>query len=103
MDFFGAPAAFFFAIDRQMGPGQWAHLGMFIQSVALAAIERGVQSCIQEAWAPVRVALGQHFGIADNEVIYCGMALGHANPANPVNSLRSDRAEVDEIATFRGF
>jgi hypothetical protein len=51
----------------------------------------------------VRGALGQHFGIADNEVIYCGMALGHANPANPVNTLRSDRCEVDEIATFRGF
>jgi nitroreductase len=103
MEFFGAPVGMFFIIDKGMGHGQWAHLGMFIQSVALAAIERGVQSCIQEAWAPVRGALGQHFGIADNEVIYCGMALGHANPANPVNTLRSDRCEVDEIATFRGF
>ena len=103
MEFFGAPVGMFFIIDKGMGHGQWAHLGMFIQSVALAATERGIQSCIQEAWAPVRGALGQHFGIADNEVIYCGMALGHANPANPVNSLRSDRAEVDEIATFRGF
>lgn len=103
MEFFGAPVGMFFIIDKGMGHGQWAHLGMFIQSVALAAIERGVQSCIQEAWAPVRVALGQHFAIADHEIVYCGMALGHANPDNPVNSLRSDRCEVDEIATFRGF
>ena len=31
------------------------------------------------------------------------LAFRTGNPDNPVNSLRSDRCEVDEIATFRGF
>ncbi|MGH6951802.1 MAG: nitroreductase, partial [Vitreimonas sp.] len=43
--FFGAPVGLFFVIDKGMGHGQWAHLGMFMQSIALAALERGVQSC----------------------------------------------------------
>ena len=102
-DFFGAPVGLFFVIERRMGHGQWAHLGMFMQSVALAAIERGVASCMQEAWARVREPLHKHFALAEDEMIYCGMALGYADESAPVNALRSDRAEVDEFATFRGF
>jgi nitroreductase len=102
-EFFGAPVGLFFVIDRRMGHGQWAHLGMFMQSVALAAIERGVASCMQEAWSVVRKSLGAHFGLAAHEVLYCGMALGYADASQAVNRLRSERAAVDEFATFRGF
>jgi hypothetical protein len=35
--FFGAPVGLFFAIDRQMEPGQWANLGMYMQSIMLLA------------------------------------------------------------------
>ena len=101
--FFGAPVGLFFIIDKAMGHGQWAHLGMFMQSVALAALERGVQSCMQEAWARMRTPLATHFALRDHEMIYCGMALGHADMTKPVNALRSDRASVDEIAAFKGF
>ncbi len=102
-DFFGAPVGLFFVIDIGMGHGQWAHLGMFMQSVALAATERGLGSCMQEAWARMRAPLHARFGLAQNEMIYCGMALGYADMTKPVNTLRSDRASVDEIASFRGF
>lgn len=101
-DFFGAPVGLFFIIEERMGHGQWAHLGMFMQSVALAAIERGVSSCMQEAWARVRAPLHKHFALPPEEMVYCGMALGYATDA-PVNTLRSDRAEVDEFAVFKGF
>jgi nitroreductase len=102
-NFFGAPVGLFFIIDTAMGHAQWAHLGMFMQSLALAAIERGVASCMQEAWARLRVPLAAHFALGENEMIYCGMALGYADMSKPVNTLRSDRAEVDEFAVFRGF
>lgn len=102
-EFFGAPVGLFFIIDRRMGHGQWAHLGMFMQSVALAALERGVQSCMQEAWARMRAPLHAHFRLDQNDMVYCGMALGHADMSKPVNSLRSDRAPLDDIAEFRGF
>jgi hypothetical protein len=36
-EFFGAPVAMFFAIDREMQEGQWSDLGMFIQSIMLLA------------------------------------------------------------------
>lgn len=103
LDFFGAPVGLFFVIDKRMGHGQWAHMGMLMQTIALAALERGVSSCMQEAWARSRVSLAKHFGLPDEEMIYCGMALGYADESAPVNSLRSDRAPLEEIAEFRGF
>ena len=102
-EFFGAPVGLFFLIHRNMGHAQWAHLGMFMQSLALAAIERGVASCMQEAWARMRGPLHTHFALDENEMIYCGMALGYADMSKDVNTLRSDRAPVDEIAVFKGF
>jgi nitroreductase len=102
-EFFGAPVGLFFITESGMGHGQWAHLGMFMQSVALAATERGLATCMQEAWARMRAPLHAHFGLAPQQLVYCGMALGHADPNAPVNTLRSDRAPVDEFATFRGF
>lgn len=101
--FFDAPVGLFFAIDRRMGHGQWAHLGMFMQSIALAAESRGVATCMQEAWGRVRETLRVHFGLPETEMIYCGMALGYADKDAKVNTLRSDRAAVEEFTTFRGF
>jgi nitroreductase len=101
-EFFGAPVGIFFIIDRRMGHGQWAHLGMLIQSVALAATEHGVGTCIQESWGNVRTSLHAHFGLKEYELLYCGMALGYADE-KAVNTLRSDRATVDELTEFRGF
>jgi len=102
-EMFGAPVELFFLIDRRMGHGQWAHLGMFMQSVALAALERGVASCMQESWAAVRESLARHFALPPEQMIYCGMALGYADSAAAVNTLRSERAPVEEFASFRGF
>ena len=102
-EMFGAPVELFFVIDERMGHGQWAHLGMFMQSIALAALERGVSSCMQEAWATLRSSLKRHFALDEHELVYCGMALGYAEETAAVNSLRSDRAPVEEFASFRGF
>jgi nitroreductase len=101
--FFGAPCAIFFVIDKSMGHGQWAHMGMLMQTICLVAEERGIATCMQEAWGMVRETLARHFELPDNEMIYCGMALGYEDKNAPVNTLRTDRAPLDEIAVFKGF
>lgn len=101
--FFGAPAGAFFLGHRAMGAGQWAHLGMFMQSVALAAERRGAGTCFQEAWAHLRGSLRRHFGLGRDDIVYCGMALGWPDPVHIANRFRSHRAAVSEFADFRGF
>jgi nitroreductase len=102
-EFFGAPVGLFFVIDARLGRAQWAHLGMFMQSVALVAVERGLGTCMQEFWATLRESLHQHFALPDTDMVYCGMALGYPDPAAPVNQLRSARVGVEEFASLRGF
>ncbi len=99
-EFFGAPVGLFFSLDRQFDKGQWAHLGMLMQSIALAALDKGLATCMQEAWAARAKTVSAFLGIKENEQLYCGMALGYADPAAKVNALRSSRISTDEFATF---
>ncbi|NHK28142.1 nitroreductase [Parvularcula flava] len=99
-EFFGAPVGLFFSIDRQMGLPQWAHLGMFMQTIALLAVERGLSTCMQEAWAAFPKTVSAFLGLPDDRRLYCGMALGFADPDAPANSLRTERAALEDFAVF---
>lgn len=101
--FFGAPVGLFFVIDRRMGHGQWAHLGMFMMAVALAAEGRGYATCFQEAWARVRETLHLHLELGPDEILYCGLALGRADSGHPSAAMVRERAPLAEIAELRGF
>ena len=101
--FFDAPLGVFFVIDKRMGHGQWAHTGMYMQTLALLAEERGWGSCFQECWGILRDTLHDHFQLGETEMLYCGMAVGWPDPDHPVNELRAERASVDEVAALKGF
>ncbi len=100
-EFFGAPVGLIVSIDRQMQQGQWADLGMFLQSIMLLVREHGLHSCAQEAWAPFHEVIREYLNIPAEEMIFCGMAIGHADDSAPINSLVSERAPLSEWATFR--
>lgn len=100
LNFFGAPIGLFFVIDRDMGRGQWAHMGMLMQSIALVAHEQGYGTCMQEIWALVRKTLHSHFKLEAHQVLYCGMSLGHIARDAKVNSLKPSRISTDEFVTF---
>jgi len=102
-ELFGAPVGLFFVIDRRVAHGQWAHLGMLIQTVALLLEERGLGCCMQEAWAQFRPQLAARFGLPAEEMVYCGMAVGHPDRTQAVNGFPRARITVDELAQFRGF
>jgi nitroreductase len=102
-DGFGAPVILFFSIGRLFDRPQWAHLGMFLQNLMLLAQERGLATCPQEAWAAVHETVAQHLALQAYRILHCGMALGYADEATPINGWRTDRAPVEDFATFRGF
>lgn len=101
--FFGAPVGLFFYIDRQMGPPQWADLGMYMQTVMLLARERGLHTCAQEAWSVWYPTIGAFLQVPPELMLFSGMALGHRDESAPINRLRTDRAPVEEFAELRGF
>jgi nitroreductase len=100
---FGAPVMLFFAIDRQMGIDQWADLGMFTQSVMLMAREQGLHTAAQEAWAIWPKTIAEFVNMPPELMLFCGMGLGYMDETAPINGLRTDRAPLEEWATFSGF
>ena len=101
--FFGAPAALFFSIDRDMCEGQWSDLGMFIQTIMLLAREYGLHTCGQEAWAVWSPSVRDYLGLPDSDMLFCGMAIGYMDETSPINGLRTERAPLKEFSTWRGF
>lgn len=99
-DFFGAPAALFCFVDRRLGPPQWSDLGMFLQTFMLLAQEAGIDTCAQEYWSVHHESVREFVGAPDDELLFCGMAIGHADPQAAINTFVSDRMPVDEWATF---
>ena len=99
-EFFGAPAAIFCFVDKQMGPPQWSDLGMFLQTFMLLAQEAGLDTCAQEAWSMKQESVSDFFKVDNETMVFCGMAIGHKDPEATINKLRSERRPIDEWATF---
>lgn len=101
--FFGAPVGLFFSLDRKLGKPQWADVGMYMQTVMLLAVERGLATCAQEFWARYPKTVGDHIGLPEDHMLFSGMALGWADETAPINSLRTRRDPFDVWATMSGF
>ena len=101
--FFDAPVGLFFSIDRTLGPAQWADLGGLVQTVMLLARGYGLHTCPQEAWASWHRTLQAFLELPGEYMVFCGMALGHADEQAPINAWRSPRAALDTWANFSGF
>ena len=101
--FFDAPVGLILTIDKQMGPPQFVDLGIFLGNLMLLAREQGLHTCPQEAWSLWGKTVREEIGVPENELIFCGLALGHPDAQSPINRLKTERAVVSEFADFRGF
>ena len=99
-EFFGAPAAMFCFVDKQMGPPQWSDLGMFLQTFMLLAQEAGIDTCAQEAWAMKNDSVREFVGADDSDMLFCGLAMGYKDPHAVINTLSSERRPLDQWAKF---
>jgi nitroreductase len=97
-DCFGAPAALFVYIDRDLGPAQWADLGMYLQTVMLLLRAEGLHSCPQMAWSQVRETVAEVLSPPEGLILFCGMSIGYEDPT--VNYVCTGRAPLDETVTF---
>lgn len=102
-EFFDAPVGLFLALDRGSHQGQWADLGMFLQSVMLLAREHGLHTAPLESWAMFHQTVREHTGMSEDMMLYCGIGIGHPDMSHPVNQWRAERASLAEFAEFRGF
>ena len=92
--FFDAPVGLMFTLDRVMGRGSLVDYGMFLQNIMVAARGQGLHTGPQAAWNGFAKIILPHIGAGDSEMLVCGMALGFADPADPVNGFHTPREPV---------
>lgn len=102
-DFFGAPVGIVVSIDRRHGKGGFMDLGMAIHALLDAAHRDGLHSCGIGALARYGDLVARVLALPPEEIVVCGIALGHGDMAHRVNAVRTDRAPLEEFASLRGF
>ena len=103
LHFFGAPVGLVCLIDRALELGSWLDYGMFLENLCLAAREEGLDTCPMAVFADYPAAIRRLLDLPESDLIVCGVALGHADPAAPANALRTTRVPARAFAGFRGF
>lgn len=98
--FFGAPVGMIITIDKAFAVNGWGHVGMFIQNICLSAIDNDMGTCLQESWSIYPETVKDVLNIPENEVVWCGIALGYPNPKHPINNYRTSRESIDKFVTF---
>ena len=103
-EFFGAPVGLILTVDRAADRNGWGHAGMFLQTLFLASEERGLATCPLESWGNLGDLVYETVGIdRAKETVWCGVALGFADPDARVNTLRTHREPVQSFSRFSGF
>ena len=77
-------------------------LGGFVSNVMVAAQALGGATVPQAALAFHSEVVRKHFGLGDDRRVVCGISFGFADTDNKVNSYRTTRATLPDVATFAG-
>lgn len=101
--FFDAPVGLVFTIDSSLEMGSWLDYGTFIQNIMVMARGLGLHTCPQAAWCSFHSTVKDVLDIPEEEIVVCGMALGHADPDAVENGFRPVREPVSGFTTFAGF
>ncbi|MEJ7929650.1 nitroreductase [Ramlibacter sp. AN1015] len=98
--FFDAPVGLIFTIDRILGRGSLMDYGMFLQNIMVAARARGLHTCPQAAWNQFGRIVLPHVGAGEDEMLVCGMSLGWADEAAPVNGFHTPREPLAQVTRW---
>jgi len=69
----------------------------------LLARAHGLHTCPQEAWTNWHKTLIPFLGLLPEHILFCGIALGHADEDAPINRWRAEREGADAFTRFEGF
>jgi nitroreductase len=95
--FFDAPVALVVTIERRFGSGAYLDLGMVVYGLMLAAQAQGLATCAIGALAAYPDIVRRHLGLDTDTHIVCGLALGYADTAHPVNRTHTERCGLGDF------
>ena len=100
--FFDAPVGLMFSIDATLRRHSWVDIGLFLQTLMLAAHSRGLATCPQVAFLRYERVIAQNLAFAADEALVCGMSLGYPDWDAPVNRVTMPRAAAPAFTCWHG-
>ncbi len=97
---FDAPVMLLFFLDGAMQTGSYLDLGLFLQTLMLAATEKRLATCPQAALAEYPDIVKTQLDYPADSQLVCGLAIGYEDVAAAVNQYRTERIAVDEFTRF---
>lgn len=101
-DFFGAPVGLILTVSRHPRASALVDAGLFLQALMLLARGAGLDTCPQASFVDFDPVLREHLGVPDDQIIVCGVALGHADVDHRLNGHRTSREPAQAFTTFHG-
>lgn len=98
--FFDAPVGMIFTIDRSLGYASWIDYGMFMGNLMIAARARGLHTCPQLSFPQFHRVIERCLALPPEQKVLCGMSLGYEDERAVENSLRTERAPLEQWARF---
>jgi nitroreductase len=99
--FFDAPHMAFLASPTVHGYPGAVNVGIYLQTLMLAFVSRGIATCPMECGVWYPEVLREEFGITEDLIFLSGLAFGYEDPEVPANACRTDRAPIDECVVFK--
>jgi nitroreductase len=100
-EFFGAPCVLFFAAERGLASDYVLFdSGLIVQSVCLAAHDKGLGSCIMAMAVRDPDTLRELLPRAAEMQFVIGVALGYPDEEAPINRCERQRAQLEEFVTW---
>lgn len=103
MRFFNAPAVVYIAMDKTLTPWSIFDLGLFTQSLMLAAKEKGLETAPAYRLVAYPDLIRQEMSIPENLSIVFGVALGYGAERSKTHSFDSPRRHIKDLVHFKGF
>ncbi len=98
--FYGAPHGVFLYQEASLSQWSLFDLGLFAQSLMLAAHARGLGMVPQAFLTDYAQNVKQYLDIAPTKRLVLGLSVGYPDADSPANSFQTPRSPFSEIATF---
>ena len=95
--FYNAPHALYYFQDGSLSDWSLLDIGMFIQSVMLAANALGLGTVPQAFAVDYAPQVKTFLSIPESKRLIVGMSLGYPDMTLAINQLTTDRADIDEL------
>lgn len=98
--FYGAPSALFLFMDSALSSWSIFDMGLFTQSIVLAAHSFGLGSCIQASLADYPDAVREFLGIPETKQLILGISIGYPDFEARLNAYQSLRVSLEDFVQW---